>query len=134
MKKDIVAEEIAIIDSLLARVRLDKLEYSEGDIAFVIVVEPDANTDSRKIETIEVKVSSTSDPIGLQVMCLETGPNTATFVGRISLTNKPTEGTNLQVRKGDLVTISYIDTTLPHKLSEELHLEEKKISFSARVL
>jgi hypothetical protein len=62
-------------------------ELSIGNMETVSVTDPYANVDSGQVDTVEITLSSTSDPAGIIVRFHETGSNTATFEGSFSLTS-----------------------------------------------
>jgi hypothetical protein len=74
----------------------------------VTVTDPDANTDGDSVDSITLKVTSTSDPVGVSVTALETGPNTGVFTGMITTTTGVTTG-SVSAKVGDNVMVKYTD-------------------------
>jgi hypothetical protein len=74
----------------------------------ITVTDPDANVDPDAVDSITLKVTSTSDPVGVSVSALETGPNTGVFVGTVSTTTGVTTG-SLSAKVGDNVMVKYTD-------------------------
>jgi uncharacterized repeat protein (TIGR02059 family) len=66
--------------------------YQLGDIAGIAVQDPDLNTDSNNVETVIVKVkSSTTDTVGISVELTETGVNTGLFSGFVYVASASNE-------------------------------------------
>jgi hypothetical protein len=74
----------------------------------ITVTDPDANTDGDAVDSITLKVTSTSDPVGVSVTALETGPNTGVFKGTITTTTGVTTG-SVTAKTGDNVMVKYTD-------------------------
>lgn len=90
-------------------VRLDRAKYNcDGGTATVRVVDCDLNTDDTTIQTVNVLVSSTSEPAGEMVLLTETSPEAAAFLGTIDLSTGGGEGV-LAIAAGDTITAEYID-------------------------
>lgn len=87
---------------------LDKSQYSCSSTATLSVIDCDLNTNNGVAETVNVTISSTSEPGGESVTLTETGPATAKFTGNISLSTVNSPGV-LQVAGGNTVTLSYTD-------------------------
>ncbi len=94
-------------------ISLDKESYNVGDVVKVTVRDPDANRDPDKVDTVTVKVTSTSDPVGPPPIVLrETGKDTGEFVGLIVISDNPADlGATGKIfaRVGDTITVTYTD-------------------------
>ena len=90
-------------------IEFDKTFYKVGETATIIIKDLDANTRPDAIDTINVVLTSTSDPIGVALPLSETDLNTGVFRGSILLTSDPTIVGALFVKDGDTVTASYKD-------------------------
>jgi hypothetical protein len=86
-----------------------KDSYSIGDKVDLTISDPDANRDPQVADSLRnIKVYSTTDPIGLTVSALETGKDTGVF--KLSFTtSKDSQSNSLQVKQGDDVTVRYTD-------------------------
>jgi subtilase family protein/Big-like domain-containing protein/purple acid phosphatase-like protein len=87
---------------------LDKAKYSCSSTATMTVIDCDLNTNDSVVETVQVNIRSTTEPVGESVTLTETGPQTAAFRGTINLATVNSLGV-LQVANGDTVTLTYID-------------------------
>jgi len=93
------------------RVYLDRAAYSCSDAMALKVIDIDLNVNPAVAETVAVDATSTSETSPEQLVLTETGPNTSTFTATL-----PTDGGavahdgKLQVRDGDLITVTYHDT------------------------
>jgi hypothetical protein len=87
---------------------LDRAKYACQAEATIQVVDCDLNTDDGVVETIEIPITSDSEPGGEMVLLTETAAETAAFRGTISLDTTDAAGV-LHVAHGDLVTATYID-------------------------
>ncbi len=77
-------------------------------VAEVRVLDCDLNLDPDTVETYEIDVRSTSEPLGETVLLTETGPGTAAFSGMVTLSETDANGV-LLVAHDDVVTATYID-------------------------
>ena len=95
-------------------VSLDKESYNVGDVVTITVRDPDANRDPDRIDTVRVKVTSTSDPVGPpEIVLRETGEDTGEFVGLIVISDNPADlGVTGKIfaNVGDTITVTYTDT------------------------
>ncbi len=89
-------------------ITLDRDKYPCSATATIRVVDCDLNTDDGVAETVNVTIASTSEPAGETVTLTESGPQTALFVGTISLATVDSGGV-LQIADGDTVTTTYVD-------------------------
>jgi len=91
-------------------VELDRSVYPAPNQADVEVSDLDLNTNPSAAEQISVEIASTTETTPETVVCTETGPDTATFLGSIAIvTGTPAADGQLQVAHGDTITASYID-------------------------
>ncbi|AIF82782.1 hypothetical protein NTE_00702 [Candidatus Nitrososphaera evergladensis SR1] len=74
----------------------------------VTVTDADANTDGDAVDSITLKVTSTTDPVGISVTALETGANTGVFRGTVTTTTGVTTG-SVSAKVGDNVNVKYTD-------------------------
>ena len=72
------------------------------------VTDPDAVTDSTAVDSITLRVYSTTDPVGITVSALETGPGTGVFSAIIPTTTGAAPG-SVSVKNGDTLTVKYND-------------------------
>ncbi|UCD30429.1 MAG: S8 family serine peptidase [Planctomycetota bacterium] len=89
-------------------IALDSAKYACSATAEIQVIDCDLNTDNGLVETVTVKISSTSEPGGESMLLTETGAETADFRGSIALSTTNDAGV-LQVANGDTVTATYTD-------------------------
>jgi hypothetical protein len=82
--------------------------YSVGDVATVIVYNPDNNTNPTLQENIQATVTSDSDPVGQTVTLTETGVNTGNFTGTIQISDSIASG-KVYTEYGDTLTVTYTD-------------------------
>ncbi len=76
--------------------------------AGVHVVDCDLNADDLVVETVDVTVTSTSEPAGELVTLTETGPASANFVADLPLSTSDSPGV-LLVAEGDSIVATYVD-------------------------
>jgi serine protease AprX len=89
-------------------ISLDKTKYRLEDTAQVTVADTDLNSNPSGVETTSVIVSSTSEPTGESVTLTETGTDTSTFVGTVTLSATNGAGI-LWVSNANIVTATYND-------------------------
>lgn len=82
----------------------DKAMYNSSGFPVITVTDASANTDSGDAETVQVRVYSTSDAVGLNITLTETGADTGVFVGNVTLGMAAGQ---LQVNVGDTITAKY---------------------------
>jgi len=98
---------ISSIDVAFADVlEWDKSIYKIGDTALFGAIIKDANTDPTSQQSILIHLSSDSDPIGMDVISLETENDSAVFVATIKFFSF-TGDTTIKVSEGDTVYIKY---------------------------
>jgi hypothetical protein len=80
-----------------------------------IVEDPDMNLYPNRLDHLyEVLIFSDSDPVGIDVVMVETGDETGKFSWHYSTsTYGPSHGNTLHVSPGDNITIKYVDHTPP---------------------
>lgn len=79
-----------------------------GQAAEITIADADANTDGDVVDSVQLKVTSTSDPVGFTISALETGANTGVFKATVT-TSREVEAGSIMARTGDTVTIRYND-------------------------
>ena len=84
----------------------DKPIYKIGDTALFGAIIKEANTDPTSIQSILIHLSSDSDPIGIDVISLETEINSGIFVATIKFFSF-TGSTTIKVSEGDSVYAKY---------------------------
>jgi hypothetical protein len=89
-------------------VQLDGTSYRCDDLAGVRVIDCDLNADDNAIETVDVTVTSTSEPSGELMTLTETGTATATFIASLPISTSDSPGV-LAVAEGDSVVATYVD-------------------------
>lgn len=82
--------------------------YDPADTVRGTVVDRDMDKDTRIVDSVEVRYSSDSDPVGGSVLASETSSSTGAFVFDLPLTEAK-DKTALQVKAGDTVTFEYDD-------------------------
>ncbi|QLH06496.1 hypothetical protein [Nitrosopumilus ureiphilus] len=94
--------------------------YSPTQIGTARVIDPDANTDSEKIETVQISVWSDRDLEKRTPMATETGTNTGVFEASIFF-RVTDEAASQRIRafEGDTIYAQYYDLTLPFSTSDE---------------
>ncbi len=90
------------------RISFNSSKYACEDQARVRVVDCDLNTDDGTIQTVEVSLTSDSEPTGETLVLTETDPASGTFQEVIAVSETNASGV-LLVADGDLVTAEYID-------------------------
>ena len=98
--------------SVDAQVRLDKSSYLPGEFITITVIDNDSVTNPSIIETVTVTVTSTSDPLGIQVTLSETAPGSGVFVGTVLVSNASIDRgkpRTIYANIGDTITVSYED-------------------------
>jgi hypothetical protein len=88
----------------------DKDHYSIGDHVSIKISDPDRDIHSTIRDTIEVRISSTSDKKGLILKLVETGLSTGVFEGTFRLLSTTNPSLNsLKVADGDQLIVHYSD-------------------------
>jgi len=113
-RDDISPEGISLIQTKITIVSwdgiitTDKDAYNIGEKIKINITDPDANN-TTGIDMIKVKVTSTTDPVGVYVTLVETGPNTGVFTGEVLVTDTAIGTGYILARLGDEITITYVD-------------------------
>jgi hypothetical protein len=89
-------------------VQLDSPSFACDATAGVRVIDCDLNTDDGVVETVDVTVTSTSEPAGEVLTLTETGPASANFAAGLPLSTSDFVGV-LLVAEGDSVVATYVD-------------------------
>ncbi|HEX6883909.1 MAG TPA: S8 family serine peptidase [Planctomycetota bacterium] len=89
-------------------VLLDGASFRCSDSALVRVIDCDLNTDDTTVESVNVSVTSSSEPLGEVLTLTETGPATAAFAFSLPLATTDAPGV-LLVAEGDSIVASYLD-------------------------
>ncbi len=89
---------------------LDDEYYSSGRTAIIRVNDPDLNTMPGAAESVKVNVTSSDDPIGINVTCTETGVNTSIFEGTFTFGGISDDDADIiEVTNGSVITVVYYD-------------------------
>jgi hypothetical protein len=80
--------------------------YLDGETIWIYVEDPDANANLDKRDTVTVRITSTSDPVGIELPLVETGVSTGVFRAPF-LISKSQMAPFLS--DGDKIIISYTD-------------------------
>jgi len=113
-RDDISPEGVSLVQTKITVVSwdgiiaTDKNAYNLGEKIKINVTDPDANT-TTGIDMIKVKVTSTTDPVGVYVTLVETGPNTGVFTGEVLVSDTNIETGYILAHLGDEITITYVD-------------------------
>jgi hypothetical protein len=111
--KTVVTKSV-FINYHVGHVRFDKGASGINDRAIVSVIDPDENRNPDTIDTVDVRLWSSTDRGGLAVTLRETGDRTGIFEEFLTFTpNEESSGTRLRVSEGDTITAKYTDRTLP---------------------
>jgi len=102
------------VDFYTSGIMLTEPSYKVTDVARIIVIDVDENRHPDTIDTLQVRIWSTTDRGGLLVTLRETGDRTGIFEELLTFTlDEESTGTRLRVSEGDTVTAKYTDKTLP---------------------
>lgn len=102
------------VDFYSSGILLTGQTYKVTDVARIIVIDPDENRHPDTIDTLDVRVWSSTDRGGLLVTLRETGDRTGIFEELLTFTlDEESTGTRLRVSEGDTITAKYTDKTLP---------------------
>ena len=108
-----------IVNSAIIRWNVGEVQwleptYSSPGTGVVRVVEPDMNLNPESLDSFEIDVWSESDPVGVTLAVIESSESSGIFVGTVTFTTTDkSSGHNLRAVKGDVITASYEDNTLP---------------------
>jgi hypothetical protein len=89
-------------------IAFERERHACGGSATVTVVDCGPNESDGAVDTVEVLVSSDSEPTGELALLAETGPNTSRFTGSVPLATANSAGV-LQVTEGDVLSALYVD-------------------------
>ena len=105
----------------------DKPTYKIGDTALFGAIVNEANTNPNTKQSILIHLSSNSDPIGIDVISLETEINSGIFVATIKFFSF-TGSTTIKVSEGDSVYAKYgnLSDTTTIKVSRTLATQNDK--------
>ncbi len=97
--------------SWTAKILTDKEYYNLGEKINITVIDPDANEDPNTIDilTDRLMVTSTTDPTGVPVTLVETGPDTGVFHAEILITDHAVGSGYILAHLGDQINITYTD-------------------------
>jgi hypothetical protein len=102
------------IDFYTSGVRLNKNVFTTKEKMAVFVWDLDMNRKPHTIDTLQVRVWSSTDQGGLNLILRELGANSGIFHENVTFTKDETSsGTRLRVSDGDTITVKYTDSTLP---------------------
>jgi hypothetical protein len=102
------------IDYYSSALTLGELVYNVTDAARIIVIDIDMNMHPDTIDTLQVRIWSSTDRGGLLLTLRETGSRTGVFEEILTFTlDEESTGNRLRVSEGDTVTVKYTDNTLP---------------------
>lgn len=91
-----------------------KASYPANGTGVVRVIDPDMNLEPESINKIKVLINSSSDPLGFETYLIETNEATGIFEGELYFSdNTESQNNILGVKNGDILTIIYVDRTLP---------------------
>ncbi|MCD6385149.1 hypothetical protein J7M23_05160, partial [Candidatus Sumerlaeota bacterium] len=94
-----------------AELYFDREVYLCDDISTITLNDCGENLTSSTIDTVNVSVVSTTDPVGENVILYETGPNTGVFIGSVPLKNIPVVNGDgiVEVSDADTLTVQFND-------------------------
>jgi len=101
----------AVIATKLGSISFDRSSYAVGDTVNVIVTDRDENKDSDVIDTVQVKVWSSTDTDGITLTLQEMGLFSGTFGGKFTLGGR--SNGMLHVSDDDMIFAKYQDRTVP---------------------
>lgn len=79
-----------------------------GETIELTVMDADANRDGDALDTVDIDITSSDDPIGFTLAALETGDNTGVFTATIPTSLTVSSG-SINVRQGGSVFLEYTD-------------------------
>ncbi|HPQ41440.1 MAG TPA: cohesin domain-containing protein, partial [bacterium] len=88
---------------------LDRTGFNCSDTVVMRVFDSDLNMEPGTIESVDVDISSDSEPVPEYVTLMETGPDTAEFEGSIMTSDTQGGSGYLLVANGDTITVHYHD-------------------------
>ncbi len=81
-----------------------------------------------------IKVTSTTDPVGLVLATVETGRDTGVFIAKLNFTSGNSAGATLNALAGDVVTAIYKDWTPANVQSNQLGAASVEVKATATIL
>lgn len=92
----------------VGQVTLDATKYACADVVSINLLDCDLDTDHNVVQSVQIVVSSNSEPTGELVTLTELGPGAGQFTGSVAIgtIDGPTV---LVVAPGDTITATYID-------------------------
>jgi hypothetical protein len=88
-------------------IAFDSPQYKQSDTATITVIDQSSNLLPSVIETVDVSITSTADPVGILLTLTETDVDTGIFEGVITFTNDISSGSILKAVSGDSLTATY---------------------------
>ena len=85
------------------------VEYTVGGFGIIEMINPSLNVNLQLIEIPLIHIWSDTDPQGIQVDAIETGPDTGVFYADVDFTDEESSHLSLHVSNGDTVTVSFVD-------------------------
>ena len=101
----------AVIATKLGSISFDRSSYAVGDTVNVIVIDRDENRDSDMIDTLKVKVWSSTNTDGITLTLQESGLSSGIFEGKFTLEGR--SNVTLHVSDSDMIFAKYQDITIP---------------------
>jgi len=99
-----------------ATVELNKLQFFENEVVTITVSDSDMNFKPDLLNNVKAKITSDSDPDGIELLMFESQSDTGEFVNTITLTTSPSTSNTLQISSGDEFTVEYLDCTAPESI------------------
>ncbi len=92
-------------------ISLDRTRYNGSSTIQIKVGDLNLNKNSTTVEEVSVTIRSATEPGGEIVRLVESGPNTAVFVGSLATRLGPATPNNgfLEIAEGDTITAIYLD-------------------------
>ena len=94
--------------------------FTVGSNVKATLTDSSKNLDPNAIDTVSIKVTSTTDPVGITPILSETNVNTGIFTQIIKLNATGSSGNNIHVTGGDVVSAEYQPGTLQNGISNIL--------------
>src|SRR5579885_282494 len=79
-----------------------------GDTVTLSITDPDRITDPTTIDTVALRATSDSDPVGTSITAIETAPGSGVFTASIPTTTTVSSGA-VSVKTGDTLSVKYTD-------------------------
>jgi plastocyanin len=79
-----------------------------GDTVTLNITDPDRITDPTTIDTVALRATSDSDPVGTSITAIETAPGSGVFTASIPTTTTVSSGA-VSVKTGDTLSVKYTD-------------------------